>query len=313
MALWNTDTDLAIYPEEYLVEEDEEMSESAAQFFLIKYLVEVLEWYYQMTKCLIIGNLELKHPAILNSQHKITPDILVFLDKVLPRPQIRQLTSWKVVEQGAPALVFEVCSRSTWPTDIGSRSSDKPSVYGRIGVKEYWAYDPNDPAVWPNVNGNGRRLMGWRYDAVGQPQPIVPDERGWYWSELLESWLVEDGELLRLYDRAGQPRLEGKAAAALERAARLKAERAERAEQQARLKAERAEQQARQQIEAERAAREQAEQEAQQQIEAERAARERAEQQARLQIEAERAAREQAESRMAEMEAELRRLRGEQP
>ncbi|MEI7554232.1 hypothetical protein, partial [Candidatus Chlorohelix sp.] len=37
--------------------------------------------------------------------------------------------------------------------------------------------------------------------------PIEPDEQGRMWSEELESWLIEDGGYLRLYDHTGAMRL----------------------------------------------------------------------------------------------------------
>jgi hypothetical protein len=48
-----------------------------------------------------------------------------------------------------------------------------------MGVREYFAYDPNRPAVWGKKEGGGRRLLGWWYDATGTPVEITPDARGW--------------------------------------------------------------------------------------------------------------------------------------
>jgi hypothetical protein len=36
---------------------------------------------------------------------------------------------------------------------------------------------------------------------------VVPDARDGLWSPELESWLVPDGKVLRLFDKAGQRRL----------------------------------------------------------------------------------------------------------
>ena len=38
----------------------------------------------------------------------------------------------------APDFVLEVVSRSTWREDVGR----KRQVYERLGVPEYWQYDP---------------------------------------------------------------------------------------------------------------------------------------------------------------------------
>ena len=278
-----TDTELAVYPQEYLIEEDE-MSESAIQFYLIKYLAELLEWYYRFGNCYVTGNLELYHPAITNSQHKITPDVLVFIGVVISPEERRRLTSWNIPNRGAPSVVFEISSRSTWEGDIQNGTDQKPAIYGRIGVREYWAYDPNDPAVWSGVEG--RRLMGWRYDEAGQPHRIEEDERGWCWSTELDSWLAPDEEHLRLYDQAGQLRLRAKEAEAIAR----------RAEQQARQ----AQKQAQRQAQAER-----------QKAQAERQKAQAEQQKAQAEQQKAQAEREAFEQRIAQMESELRRLKGE--
>jgi len=127
----------------------------------------------------------------------------------------------------------------------------------------------------------GYRLQGDEYVS------IAPNERGWLWSEVLGVWLgVSDAPFLgwryrwlRFYREDGSLVLTG------EEAERLLREQAEQRAEQERLQRE----QERQRAEAER-----------QRAEAER---QRAEQ--------ERLLREQAERRLAELEAELKRLRGE--
>ena len=48
------------------------------------------------------------------------------------------------------------------------------------------------------------------------------DQRGWIWSAELESWLVSDGSLLRLYDRDGLMRMtEGEAQRAAKESERV--------------------------------------------------------------------------------------------
>jgi Uma2 family endonuclease len=319
-----------IYPEEYLVEEDEdEMGESNSQFQLSNYLFEVLKWYYQDQNWLVTGNLELHHPAINNSQRKIVPDVMVFKDIDLSEEVQAVLTSWEIdKEHPAPPVVFEISSASTWRNDVKEGEHRKQSIYGRIGVQEYFAYDPHPNPVWNNTDG--RRLLGWRY-ALGSsvPQPISPGEQGRLWSEVLESWLGADGSHLRLYDWEGQQRLTGSEAGQLERLARE----AEQATHEATLEAERAAHEAA--LEVERAAREMERASHEAALEAERLAREterasheaaleaerlvreteRASHEAaleaeRLARETEQTARETAERRLAELELQLRKLQG---
>lgn len=95
-------------------------------------------------------------------------------------------------------MIIEASSPSTYPSDIDN--DKKPRIYGLMGVKEYFAYDPNKTPIWPKRAG-GTRLLGWRYNEQGQPTPIKADEQGWMWSEVLEGWLKPDGLYLRLYNR----------------------------------------------------------------------------------------------------------------
>ena len=74
-----------------------------------------------------------------------------------------------------------------------------------MGVQEYFAYDPNEPAL---RRAASQRLFGWQL-GTGKPQmsalPAGADGR--LWSPHLESFLVPEGEALRLYDRHGHLRL----------------------------------------------------------------------------------------------------------
>lgn len=211
---------LARWPEEYVVREDE-MGENELQYRLVKYLVEVLDWYYRSTSYLINANLNHYHPAIRNSQHLVVPDLAILKNHSLDRANRVPLQSWPIdpPERNPPELVFEISSSSTWPHDIGPAQEDKPALYGRIGVREYFAYDPNPTPVWRGAGAGGRRLLGWRYhpSAPGagptSPEPISPAEGGRLWSEELASWLAPEGAFLRLYDFEGRLRLTGEEAA----------------------------------------------------------------------------------------------------
>jgi hypothetical protein len=229
-------TELDNYSQEFFVEEDE-MGDSGPQDWLVRYLVSVLEQLYRHEQWMITVNRHHYHPLIRNSKHLIIPDIAVFKGIPISPQEQFQLKSWRInsPQRPAPPVVFEISSNDTWQWDIGAEAKHKPATYGRIGVQEFFAFDPNEPAVWRNQNG--LRLLGWRYED-GQPIALQRNERGWLWSAVLESWLGEEGLYLRLYDRQGQMRLkkdEAEAAARqAEAAARQSAEqRAEQAEQRA--------------------------------------------------------------------------------
>jgi hypothetical protein len=193
------------YPAEYLVEESKN-AHTAPQSNLMIYLREVLKWYYRQENWFIAVNLDFYHPAIPNYENLITMDIAVLKDVYIPSEVQAQMSSYFIEEpeRPAPKVTFEISSRSTWPNDVKLEFHQKPALYGRIGVREYFAYDPNQPQVW--TKAKGIRLRGWNYDK-GRPVEMERDERGWLWSEELNSWLGPDGYHLRLYDTDGRQRL----------------------------------------------------------------------------------------------------------
>ena len=106
---------------------------------------------------------------------------------------------WAVWEEYGkyPDLIIEYLSRTTAEIDRTS----KKTLYEQIfRTPEYYIYDPEQ-----------HRLEGWslvrdKYEAM------IPDERGWIWSDVLQLWLgnwvgeyqEQKGIWLRCYDRNGQ-------------------------------------------------------------------------------------------------------------
>ncbi len=267
---------------------EEDLPESHVQLYLMIYLISLLRQLYIYENWYVGGNLEilpLKSGgpyAFLN----LSPDVVLFKGAVLTPAEQQRLTSWNLNEPNRPppTVVFEISSKGTWSVDL----VEKPIWYGQLGAKEYFACDPQ--GVWGRTNS---RLRGWRY-TNGVPTELELDERGWLWSEELESWLEPDGVYLRLRTPDGALRLTGQE---FEQAARFESERRIIAERNTRLKLEH-------QSETERAARLEAERRA----EAERAAKE----VERAAKEAERAAKEAALQEVQALREQLRRA-GQNP
>jgi hypothetical protein len=131
---------------------------------------------------------------------------------------------------------------------------DKPQLYARLGVKEYFLFDPHQEYLDPPLQGH--RLSGNTY------VQIEPDPAGCLLSEelelrlcvaesLLQFYRLETGE--RLLTRAERAEREGERAAQEAERAAQEAERAAREAERAAREAERAdrESQARQAAEAE--------------------------------------------------------------
>jgi hypothetical protein len=179
----------------------------------------------------------------------VVPDDFVVLDC---DPQRRRV--FKTWEEGkVPDVVFEVTSRGTRNED----ESFKPQIYERLGVQEYFLYDPSSEYLRP-------ALQGFRRDSREGFVAIAANAKGELASETLGIVLRLEKEELVMSDLNTGDVLATEAEA--ERAAKE-------AERMAK--------------EVEKAAKE-----------AERAAKE-----------VEQAARKAAEARIAELQAELERLR----
>ncbi len=206
----------------------------------------------------------------------IAPDLMLFLRTIEASPY-RSYRTWEV---GAPAWVLEILSYRTWKDDVG----DKRALYARLGVKEYWFYDPEGVQL-PDAAGTlrGFRLRAGVYEAIAPLRRVAGGAVATvYPSTVLGVALGVDRQRhLRLYDAGRQAWYqtanEAQAEAQTERDARQQAETQAQAERDAR-------QQAETRAQAERDARQQAETRAQaaaEQAQAERDARQQAE--ARLQ------------------------------
>ncbi|HZT99592.1 MAG TPA: Uma2 family endonuclease [Ktedonobacteraceae bacterium] len=157
----------------------------------------VLKWLFRDSLCAICENFAFL-PPLEQPGPSVAPDIAV-IKAVALRPE---LTTWRVQTTGpAPYVVLEILSAETWKKDL----EEKPDIYARLGVHEYFAYDPTPSPLAPATRG---RLFGWQRDPLwGRMTALLPNADGSFWSEELDSFLVPDKQLLRLADRQRQRRL----------------------------------------------------------------------------------------------------------
>ena len=213
------------------------MGETSFHIDLIHYLTEVLRWLFREQVCAIYRDLNFYHTLELK-EWPVIPDIAVI--KGVPYAPRR---SWTVGKTGpAPQVVFEIASKETWRIDL----KEKPLIYARLGVQEYFLYDPETPPHLKHM-GKKRRLIGWqRNHLTGAMEEMQPDLAGRLWSTQLDSFLVPDGLFLRLYDSNYQRRLtQAEANEQSKQLAEQKAWLAEQSKQLAEQKAQLAEQRAR--------------------------------------------------------------------
>jgi len=82
-----------------------------------------------------VGGNQMMYYDLTDRRKHVSPDVYVALDVA---PGIRE--KWQTWREGGLFLqvVFEITSESTVKTDLGS----KRSLYARLGVQEYYVYDP---------------------------------------------------------------------------------------------------------------------------------------------------------------------------
>ena len=165
----------------------------------------------------------------------VEPDVFV----VLGAQHKEGRKSYLIWEEGGvvPSFVVDVAA------DLPGRrdATSKRATYERIGVREYWRFDPLCELIPDGLEG--WRLEGGRYQSVQAVR-----EAGWHRSEALALELRAEGWLLRFHDPLlGRDLLtHAETGAALEiaerrldRAQRKEAERRAEAEATARLRVER--------------------------------------------------------------------------
>jgi Uma2 family endonuclease len=124
-----------------------------------------------------------------NPDARFSPDVYVVFGVA---KRLRRI--YKLWEEGrAPAFVLEVSSRKTWPEDEGN----KKAICARLGVAEYFLYDPEGDYLEPPLQGF--RLAKRAY------APIQPDEQQAVTSQTLGlKFLLENGRLQAIDSASGE-------------------------------------------------------------------------------------------------------------
>lgn len=172
-------TQKIFYPES----DEEPMAETDEHRDWMVALIEMLkEWFRDRQDVYVSGNIfvyyEKGRPSAVFS-----PDAFVVIG--VPKKKRRTYKTW--LEGGkVPDVVFEVSSESTSAEDEGS----KKALCRRLGIKEYFLYDPDGEYLDPKLQG---------YQLVNGKYLSMPFERetGFY-SEKLGLYLRLEGNNLRL-------------------------------------------------------------------------------------------------------------------
>jgi Uma2 family endonuclease len=227
------------YPES----DGEPMAESKLHLEEMVYVLQALEDHFRDAPDVFVGGNMFLYYRQGDRGAVVAPDAFVAKGLEDGKALRRTYLLWK--ERKVPCFALEVTSSTTQDKDTGS----KKGLYAKLGVEEYFLFDPEGDYLEPRLQGY--RLIGGRYHRL----PAEPD--GSLRSRTLGLFFQVDGaarERLRLVDvRTGKVYLR----AAAESEARRQAEDRAAAEAEARIQAEdraAAEAEARRQAE-ERAAR----------------------------------------------------------
>jgi Uma2 family endonuclease len=126
-----------------------------------------------------------------NPRARCSPDVMVIrgVDKTIRR----SFMSWRE-NNAVPCVIVEVSSKKTWRIDLGR----KRDLYARLGVREYFAFDPDGKYLVPSLQGFRLR------DGKLEECPSAPD--GSLICEELGVRLLSGGRVLRLLDaQTGAP------------------------------------------------------------------------------------------------------------
>ena len=139
------------------------MAENDAQRDAIMYGIGALTLHFRDRPDVYVSGDLLIYYEEGNPRVSIAPDVfVVFGVEDRRRPNYKL---WE--ERRAPAFVLEVASPSTWRDDLGR----KRSVYARLGVREYWQYDPDGEHLPARLQGERLTRSGY----VRQPVETMPD------------------------------------------------------------------------------------------------------------------------------------------
>ncbi len=226
-------------PVHYPIDDDEPLAESEYQLFPITYAHGALTTWFAADPTTWVGSDMFLYYEEGAPARVVAPDVFV-VTQTHKRHKRDIFQTW--VEGRAPDLVIEIMSR----TSVHNDTVIKYALYERLGVREYWLYDPTEEGLLlPRLQGNA--LRGGVYRPVD-----VAEVSGMYVgvSEVLGLELRAEGDWFRFFDPASgeylrdyydnhREREEARQALSAERRAREEARQALSAERRAREELER--------------------------------------------------------------------------
>ena len=175
---------------EYPSSDGKPLAENDLQHAAILYAIGALRVYYGARADVYVSGDLLIYYEEGNPRVSVAPDTFVVFGV-----EDRMRMSYKIWEEGkGPDFALEVASPSTWCEDVGP----KRAIYARLGVREYFLFDPTGEHLSPRLQGY--RLVGGEY--VRLPAVESMDRTLTLYSETLGLELWAKGEKMRFRDPA---------------------------------------------------------------------------------------------------------------
>jgi Uma2 family endonuclease len=167
---------------DYPASDGEPMAETGFHVKLIAYFVSVLEAFFRARNDVYVGADMFWYYERNNPKKRVAPDVFVAFG--VAGHERKSWFMWR--EDKVPEVVFEFTSESTSDEDTDA----KKKLYERLGVQEYFLFDPLNEYLKPRLQGY--RLSRGKYHSL-------PVARGQVLSAILGLTLKATGNKLDLY------------------------------------------------------------------------------------------------------------------
>lgn len=187
-----------VEPPKDLIFDDGEPMETNRHRIAMNTLIESLQQFWQGKDDYFVGgNMFVYYSSqqVRNRDYK-GPDFFVVLNVDGSRPR----QGWVVWDEEGryPDVIIELMSPTTASNDLGHK---KDIYQNTFKTHNYFVFDPFE----------AESLQGWSLNSENLYESIIPDERGFLWSQTLGLWLGiwegtiqrETGIWLRFYDSQG--------------------------------------------------------------------------------------------------------------
>ena len=142
---------------EYPYSDGRPLAESEVELRAMLYLVTALYRHFRDRPDVYVGADMFIYHEEGNPAAAVTPDVFVVLGA--PKREADRRLSYKLWEEPkGPDFVLEMASRSTWVKD---RDRNR-ALYARLGVAEYWLYDPTGERIRSRLRAMGLESGGYR-------------------------------------------------------------------------------------------------------------------------------------------------------